>query len=323
MKKYLILIITILSLGMIWSCDVTETKQNGDVEDTILNLILTDNAGAEFEGFENEDDFSLSKNPDETQVESAVEVDRVRDSSYVWRFGRTAMHREREITVEIEDDTSALALISNHITGIFHVRQFNRLWTSDSTWERGDSVQFSHKPIDFNLNQHVVYHKRINAEGEEQWKKMSSTLAYGSSSEAISIQSLGWVRQDSLLVMENFGENFYTKSRALLSHLLRSRQLQLTVSNSASDTPDLVKASLIYVPQTGRILRKRFGLGFNETLESGANLYSRRLAQIDFVPQIIKGTIEVIDARTLFDHSFTEYASATVAYSFQVRQRQQ
>ncbi len=315
------LLLLALTLGFIGSCGVMETEEQATVENTILKLIDAEGGDFGFEGFENAEEleFDLAKSLVPAQSDAAMETENLRDSSYIWRFGRREMHREREVSVEQEDDSSALALISDHITGMFHVRQFERVWTSDSTWGRGDSVQFSQKPIDMVLIQRVAFRKRIGPNGNERWIPAELTLARGASDESMSIQGLNWMRGDSVFSMSLDEDTFFPAFGRHVVKILRARRVGVVVSNTITDGRESVHMKFDFVPRDrARVIRKRAHLRYTETLDSGENVYLGRVPHVDRPLRHVKGFMEVLDQRTLFDHSYGFYTSSILTYSYRV-----
>ncbi|MCF6238955.1 MAG: hypothetical protein L3J79_09130, partial [Candidatus Marinimicrobia bacterium] len=266
-------------------------------------------------------DYSLGKLP---QVDEAGSLDMMAfdmDSNYVWRFGRSGMDSEREITIEVEDDTSAIALISHHITGVFHARQFQRTWLEDGTWEQGDSVQFSEKNIDLNVDRRVAFRKRQLPEGGERWFATAMTLAYGSSGAALDIQSLEWVAEDSVRILTDFTTVFYGRGNPLAFAMLGANRINVIVSNELPDEAEAVIGRLGFHPRlTGPDLRNRVRFQYVETLESGDKMYSNRIPPVQRPLRHFKGFVEVLDQRTLFDHDYEIYSSATVGFVYSMRQ---
>ncbi len=318
-----IVLVTVLALGLMWSCDVSETDQNTEIEDAILSLIAADDSTYGIDGMDDvdEEDFSLSKLPDLEQSESLAMVEVVMDSNYVWRFGRSGMSSEREVTVEVENDSSAVALITHHLTGIFHTRQFDRIWIDEHRWERGDSVRFSEKAIDMSVDRRVAFRKRIRPDGEERWFATAMTLAYGSGGGALDIQSMEWVADDSIRVLSDFGSVFYGRGNPLAFTLFGANQINVMVSNDVVGEAEAVIGRLGFHPRlNGPDLRNRIHLQYVETLESGDKVYSRSIPPMHRPLRHFKGFVEVLDHRTLFDHDYTAYSSATLGFIYTMRQ---
>ena len=268
-----------------------------------------------------DDDFTLGKTVGTTQSGSSFQIESLRDSNYVWRFSRRNMDRTREITIEVEDDSSAIALITHHITGTFHVRQFERVWTSADTWERGDSVRFSEKPIDMTANRRVAFKKRMDDAGEEHWKAVAMTLVYSQSSNALAIASMEWEAEDSVLVLSDFDTVFYDRRTPLLMSFLGTNRINVLVDNDVPADAEMVMSRLGYHPRlNGPELRNRVRLNYVETTDLGEKVYSKRIFPAVFPQRHFKGFVEVIDHRTLFDHDYEIYASATLGFVYTARQ---
>ena len=105
-KKYMLITLPVLTLGLLTSCDVVETNQTTDIEAAIMRVIAADDStyGIEGMGDIKDEDFALGKSPEAEQTLSTSSNLAFRDSNYVWRFGRSGMDTEREVTVEVEDD---------------------------------------------------------------------------------------------------------------------------------------------------------------------------------------------------------------------------
>jgi hypothetical protein len=322
MKKQGFIILLALAVTIMWSCSVSEPDQNSEIEDAILSLIAADDSTYGIEGMDDveDDDLSLGKSVSAPETEQYLTVETALDSSYIWRFGRSDMQTEREITVEVESDSSAVALISHHVTGIFHVRQFERVWTSSTTWERGDSVRFSEKTIDMTINRRVAFRKRTLPDGSERWLATAMTLAYGSSGDALDIQSLEWIAEDSVRVLDAFETTFYSRGEPLSLSIMGANQMNVIVSNDVADEAEAVIARLGFNPRVhDPNLRNRIHLQYVETLDSGDKVYSRSVPASQHPLRYFKGFIEVMDMRTLFDHDFTTYQSATLGFIYTMR----
>ncbi|MCF7825893.1 MAG: hypothetical protein K9M55_11300 [Candidatus Marinimicrobia bacterium] len=324
MKLKLLLLVSLLTLGLISSCDVAESNQTTDIEDAIMKVISADDSTYGIEGMGNieEEDYTLSKSLVGTQVASGITVLSLRDSNYVWRFGRTGIEVEREITIEVEDDSSALALISHQITGTFHVRQFERVWTGVDSWERGDSVRFSQKPINMTTHRRVAFKKRLDAAGVEQWKPVAMTLLTGHSGESLDIETLEWVAEDSTLILTDFDTVLYDRRHPLLLSQLGANHVNVVLSNNdVEGEAEMVTGRLGYHPRlSGPDARSRFHFHYVESLATGEKVYSQRIIPIRMHPRNFKGFVEVIDYRTLFDHDYPDYTSATLGFIYTTRE---
>ena len=323
MKKYSIIPISFLILGIIFSCGVSESN-NGiiDIESAILKVIAADDSTYGIEGLADieDEDYSLGKAPDSDQSDGSFSIT-MRDSNYVWRFARRGMAVERVVTVEVEDDSSAQALISHHITGTFYVKQFARVWTSLDTWERGDSIRFSEKPIDMGATRRVAFRKRLDDAGETHWKPVAMTLLSGHSGESLDIEALEWVAEDSTLVWTDFGNVVYSRRNPLLLSQMGVNHMNVVVSNDADGEMEKVIGRLGYNPRVGNPdSRSRFHFFFVETLDTGDKVYSRRIIPNRLHRRHFKGFVEVIDYRTLFDHNYENYSSATVGFIYTTRE---
>jgi hypothetical protein len=324
MKKYLIIPISLLLLGIILSCGVSESDNEViDIESAILKVIAADDStyGIEGLGDIDDEDYSLGKALDSDQSAVLPSIS-VRDSNFVWRFARRDMDVERVVTVEVEDDSSALALISHHITGTFFVKQFARVWTSLDTWERGDSIRFSEKPIDMTATRRVAFRKRLDDAGEAHWKPVAMTLLSGHSGESLDIEALEWVAEDSTLVLTDFGNVFYSRRNPLLLSQMGVNHMNVIVSNDVEGEGEMVKGRFGYHPRfSNPDSRSRFHFHYTETLDTGDKVYTQRIVPNRLHRRHFKGFVEVIDYRTLFDHDYEDYSSATVGFIYTTRER--
>ena len=324
MKKYQIIVLLALVMGIFISCDVAESDANTSIEDAIMRVIAADDStyGIEGMGDIEDEDYALGKSPVGDHSAELFSTLSMRDSNYVWRFGRRGMGVERVITVEVEDDSSALALITHTLTGTFHVHQFARVWTSESEWTRGDSIRFSEKPIAMTSTRRVAFRKRLNDAGEEHWKPVAMTLLSGHSGEVLDIEALEWVAEDSTLVLTDFGNVFYSRNNPLLLSQTGINRMNVVLSNEVEDEGEMVAGRLGYHPRLSRPdSRSRFHFHYTETLDTGDKVYTQRILPTRLHRRHFKGFIEVIDFRTLFDHDYETYTSATLGFIYTTRER--
>jgi len=324
MKKYVFIILSVVILGFILSCDVAETDQTAAIEAAIMGAIAADDSTYGIDGMGNieEEDYTLGKLTEGVQSATLPAILTFRDSNYVWRFGRTGMQAEREITIEVEDDSSAQALISHHITGLFHVRQFLKVWIDEHTWVRGDSVRFSEKPIDMTAHRRVAFRKRLGADGEERWIPTAMTLVSGQSGATLGIESVEWVAEDSVLVLSDFDTVFYNRFNPLVFSFLGQNRLNVQVSNDVPDEMEIVTGRFGFNPRVDNPdMRVRIHMQYMGTSDTGEKVYSRRIMTPMFPRRHFKGFIEVLDYRTLFDHEYETYSSATLGFIYTTRDR--
>lgn len=315
MMKQLVLIIFVV-LGLIVSCEVADTETNADMHEAIMKVIAEDDALYDLQDWNNTEyeDFGLASMPDKDHHVAEIFERVVRDSNYVWKFARRDMEQEREVIIEVEDDTSAQSLILDHVTGNFHVKQFERIWTDDGRWYRGDSVQFSVKPIDLNSQRRVMFKKRFDASGAEHWIPVASTMKLEQSGDALAIESLQVVRADTIITLDEFETEFYSRRHPLA---LVGAELRAVVSNELPDEAEMVKSRLGFIPRMdhrGHGSRSHFL--FVETLDNGDKLYVQPLANNDSPERRFKGSIEAVDLRTLFDHDYMQYSMSRVGFMY-------
>ncbi len=320
--KFTLLIIIVLTLGIFISCELSENDETISIEANIKRIIATDAGTYSIDGMEDTEleDFVLNKALVPTESSAASYSTMILDSNSVWRFGRRNMNKDREIIVEVETDSSATALITHHITGTFHVREFERVWLDDGSWERGDSVRFSEKPIDMNVNRHVNFRKRTNAAGEERWIPTSMTMAYGSSGEALDIQSLEWVAGDSVKLVTDFETNYYDRRHPLHFMMRRVNQLKVNVSNAVAGNAETVTGRFgLNQRPADADSRNRVKLQYRETLDTGEKVYGRHIPGVNRPQRHFKASLEALDQRTLYDHDYNLYSSSTLGFVYTLR----
>lgn len=324
MKKYQFIVLFVIILGMFVACDVAESDTSTSIEDAIMRVIAADDSTYGIEGMADieDEDYALGKSLGGDRYPESISMMSLRDSNFVWRYSRRGMEVDRSVTVEVEDDSSALALITHSITGTFHVRQFERVWTSGSEWERGDSIRFSEKPIEMTSTRRVAFRKRLNRAGEEQWKPVAMTLLTGHSGEVLDIEALEWVAEDSTLVLTDFGNVFYNRNHPLLLSQSGANHMNVVLSNNTEGEGEKVTGRLGFHPRLSHPdSRSRFHFRYTETLDTGDKVYTQLIHPNRHHRRHFKGFVEVIDFRTLFDHDYLEYTSATVGFIYTTRER--
>jgi len=317
-----IIIIPLIILGLLVSCEVAESEMNTDIEDAIMKVIAEEDAQYGVEDWSNTEsaDFGLANIPEKNETGSELFERVVRDSNYVWKFARRNMDVEREVIIEVEDDTSAQSLITDHITGSFIVKQFERVWTTDGRWHRGDSVRFSEKPIDNNSQHRVMFKKRIDAAGAEHWIPVASTMKLEQAGANPGIEALQIVRDDTLITLTDFETEFYSRRHPLV---LAGSRLNVLVSNDVAGEAEMVTSHLGFNPRIDRHgQRSRFHFRYVETLDNGNKLYEQDMASSNSPQRRHKGSVEVLDLRTLFDHDYAEYSTTRVGFVYDRGRRQ-
>ena len=320
-RKYVVLMVSVF-MGLIWSCDVSEADNTASIEASLMRSIAADDSTYGIDGMEDieDDDFALEWVTEASPAGSSIVTESLRDSNYVWRFSRRNMSETREVIIEVEDDSSALALITYHITGTFHIRQFQRVWTNRDHFERGDSVRFSEKPIDMTSNRRVAYRKRHNAAGEEEWLPVAMTHAYSQSGNSVDIEAMEWVTEDSVRVMTDFASVLYDRRRPLLLSLAGTNRINILVSNNVPGASERLTSRLGYHPRMdGPGLRNHLRLNYVETNDIGYKIYSTRIMPPSYPQRHFKGFVEVMDHRTLFDHDYAFYSVATLGFVYTAR----
>ena len=317
--KYTLAALLSMTFISIWSCEVSETGTSADIESSILTLIAADDSSFIIDGMENVEDeeYALGKAAPGTAAEPHFVTDVRHDSTSVWRFGRRNMSQTRVVTMEEETDSSALALVSIHITGSFHVRQFERVWTSDSTWVCGDSIRFSVKPIDLTVDRRVAFRKRILANGEQRWRTVAKTVAYGSTGNELDLTALEWRVGDSLRVLNNFESRFYRADRPLILSILGGTRVSVRLMNDTAGEAEMVQGNWGYHSNQDALdLRQHGNFHYIETLDNGQKRYGRWVSAPDRPLHQFRGSIQVVDLRTLFDHDYPVYNAALLSFQY-------
>lgn len=322
MKRTMILVLSMTGFLFLWSCEATEPDNSAEIENTLLRLIEADDSTFSIEGMDNADDidFMLGKNTDQVEF-SAQDQLMLRDSLYIWRFGRSNMDRNREITIDVETDTSAEATIIYTITGTFHVHQYERNLTSDSSWERGDSVRFSEKPIDMSIERRVQFRLVERPGHGEHWRVTAFTPAYGSSSGSdLAIARMEWVVGDSLITLEDFGNTFIGRPLNLEFGVEDLNQINVYVTNNILDENEAVIGKMHHHPRLdGPRMRRHVRFEYQGSNDSGEKLYSRQVNAPNHPGRRLNSTLHVTDLRTLFDHDYLQYDAASLSVSYWLR----
>ena len=97
--------------------------------------------------------------------------------------------------------------------------------------------------------------------------------------------------------------------------------MNVVLSNDVEGEAEKVTGRLGYHPRLSRPdSRSRFHFHYNETLDTGDKVYTQRIIPNRHHRRHFKGFVEVIDYRTLFDHDFVEYSSATLGFIYTTRE---
>lgn len=309
--RMIVLLVSCFALLSITSCEVTETTESSDAELMILTYIAEDDSSFAIDDWDDNEDLDLGLAKNVEGVESAYAVD-VFDSTSIWRFGRLNMSREREVLVEMENDSMALAQIIHHVTGDFHVRQYERTWLDDGSWERGDSIRFSVKPIVLDLEQRVMFRKRVNNAGEERWRPVMRSMVYGSSGPEI--ENLHWIAGDSMQVITDFEDTLYGWNNQLVLISSVPHQLEVEISNDVPGEAEFVRGSQGFHRHNQD--RRRDVFQYVSSTDSGSKIYESRMMGPDRPRRMYRGHVRVLDLRTLYDHDYVEYSAATLHYTY-------
>ena len=318
MKQRTLFLTALMGIAMVWSCDITETTDDATVKSSLLAMITADDSSYTLDDWDDlEDmDFTLAKSAPVT-LDSENSTLMFRDSTSIWRFARRNMAKEREVTIDVLDDSTATGLITYHVTGTFHIKQFEKVWTTDSTWERGDSIRFSEKPIDLTINRQVNFGLFEGRDGEEHWKPVSMTMAYGSTGSALDIGSLEWIAGDSIRILDDLQNEFYGWNNPLVFQLAYHNRVNVILSNDTADEAEWVRGNWAYHPRmNGPEYRTRRNFHYVETLDNGDKVYSQSVDSPDRPRRMFRGSIKVVDHRTLFDHDYPSYSVVTLGFTY-------
>ncbi len=331
MKNRIILSILVLGLVLVWSCESTDPDASSEIESTILSLLSGDDSTFSVEGMDNADDvdYLLGRSVGDGSIaDDQITVD-VFDSLYVWRFGRSEMNKDREITVDVQGDTAAEALILYTITGIFHVKQFERIWTSDTTWEHGDSIRFSEKPIAMTVTRRVQFEyfdpPGGNSHGprhdREHWRVSAFTAAYGiTATSPIDLVRMEWIVGDSIRVLEDFENEFFQVPVDLEFATMGINQVNAFVTSDVTGENESVIGKWHHHPRMhGEHVRHLNRFHYQGTNDSGEKLYSQFIPTPDFPGRRLASMVEVTDFRTLFDHDYLQYDAVSVGLAYWLR----
>ena len=318
--KHVLLIISMMAVGSLWQCDKIDDPANStnSITDQILALIASEDTLYEIDDMENTDavDFGMGKVTSET---SATVFPGPFDSTSVWRFHRTAMSRERlEPEVTVVNDSLSFALLSDQVTGMFHVLQRERVWTSDSTWTVGDTVSYSEKPIDMLLTRHVRFEYLPNFRNEYHWVRTGMTPVYGGSVDG----TIDFVRltlrnlvTDSSRTMTDFENTYLSILRRPLEFARQdTARLDLFVLNAENTQPEWVRFKWDF-NRMGPVLPSRDMMHYLGINENNEKQYAK-IFRIMGRDRVFKAYIESVDARTLFDPSYTSYNSQILGFHY-------
>jgi len=146
------------------------------------------------------------------------------------------------------------------------------------------------------------------------------TLAYGSSGEVLNIEAVEWVAEDSVSVLTDFENVFYGHDNPLAFAIMGANRINTIVSNELEGDSELVVGRFGFHPRVhGPGFRNRIRFHYDETLDTGDKVYTRGIPVVDHLNRHFKGFIEVTDQRTLFDHDYEMYTSATVGFVYKMR----
>ncbi len=311
----------LLGLALLWSCDVTATDHTAEIENTLLRLLEADDSSYTIIGMEDTDDLDLLGKGIAAEASTGNEFGPdLFDSLSIWRFGRTGMQMERDITIDVEGDTAATATIVHHISGTFHVRQYERTWTSDSTWERGDSIRFSEKPMDLTMTRRVQFRER-ETDGARRWRVTAITPVVGGSATCpIDLVRLEWIAEDTTITLENFGDTFYELPLALEFATEGTNEVRVYLTSDMAGESEAVVGKWHHHPRLqGPHTREQNRFAYVGTNAEDEKMYMRMVDTPQFPNRRMQGFIDVIDHRTLFDHDYINYDATSLGLQYWLR----
>lgn len=312
------LIAALVATLTFWQCENLNdtTGGNGDIEEQILALIAAEDSLYEVDDFDNTDqmDFGMGKQTVDQQM-----VPGPFDSTAIWRFWRTDMARQRlEPEIIVENDSLVYAVLTHQITGTFHVLQRERVWTDDSTWTVGDTVGYSEKPIQMVLGRKVRFEYLPNPGNEYHWRRTGMTPLYGGSVDGtIDFTRLALTNlvTDTTRILSDFENHYISMLRQPLEFARGdTARVDLFVLNGDNDLPEWVRYKWDFhhfrpVPPAREIMR------YTGTNDDGEKRYTR-VFELRGRDRIFKAYVEAVDARTLFDHSYTLYNSQILGFHY-------
>ncbi|MCF7796225.1 MAG: hypothetical protein K9N11_02890 [Lentisphaeria bacterium] len=317
-KRFSLLLLALAATFILWHCENLNDSSGGDgaIEEQILALLASEDSLYELDDFDNTDqmDFGLGKGIANLQM-----VPGPFDSAAVWRFWRTGMARQRlEPEITVENDSLAYARLTDQITGTFHVLQRERVWTDDTTWTVGDTVGYSEKPIQMVLGRKVRFEYLPNPANEYHWHRTGMTPLYGGSVDG----TIDFVRlvltnlvTDSSRVLSDFENHYISMLRQPLAFARGdTARADLFVLNGDSALPEWVRYKWDFhhfrpVPPAREIMR------YTGTNDDGEKRYTR-IFELRGRDRVFKAYVEAVDARTLFDHSYTTYHSQILGFHY-------
>ncbi len=320
MKRGMILLV-VIGMTLFWSCQVNKDDLT-QIEEEILALINADDSTFSLEGFSDGMlDFFLGKPvPDASTFQDGLIPD-VFDSNYVWRFRRSDMQVEREVNVDVQNDTSAFVSFTFHVTGNFHTLRYSRHWTSDSTWEQDTLVSETIKPIDITINRYAQFRYREEmGMNQHHWRYVGSTVAYGTSSNAtVGISALSFDNGDTTLVLDDFSNTFFGPWHPILFYV--NEQGRLTVHVTNSEVPDSAESVIGHWGFHRHLSGVREFLRFHYagSEDDGTKDYVRFVVAPQYPYRRFAGMIQVLDLRTLFDESYPYYNAAVLNFHYWLR----
>lgn len=319
--NHLTLMLAIVATLVFWQCDKVNDPVNS-TDDTItqqiLALITSEDSLYEIDDMGDADavDFGLGKM---TVESAALTFPGPFDSTSIWRFHRSEMNRQRqEPEVTVVNDSLSYATLSDHVTGIFHVLQRERVWTSDSTWTVGDTLSYTEKPIDMLLTRHVRFEYLPNLRNVYHWMRTGMTPVYGGSVNGtldFTRLTLRNLVTDSVRTMTDFENTYISVIRRPLEFARQdTARLDLFVLNSDNTQPEWVRFKWDF-NRMNPITPSREMMRYVGTNTADEKQYAKvfRLMGRD---RVFKAYLEAVDSRTLFDPTYTTYNSQILGFHY-------
>lgn len=319
-SKHVLMILGMVALLSLWQCNKIDDPENSSdsITDQILALIASEDTLYEIDDMGNADavDFGMGKTTAET---TTLTFPGPFDSTSVWRFYRTEMARERvEPEVTVVNDSLSYATLTDHVTGIFHVLQRERVWTSATTWTVGDTLASIEKPIDMALTRHVRFEYLPNLRNVYHWMRTGMTPVYGGSANGtidFTRLTLRNLVTDSVRTMTDFENTYISVIRRPLEFARQdTARMDLFVLNAESTQPEWVRFKWDFnrmnpVEPSREMMRY---LGTNAADEKQYAKVFRIMGR----DRVFKAYMEAVDARTLFDNSYTTYNSQILGFHY-------
>ena len=314
--------LVILMALFIWNCEATDSDADlAELETTLMLLLDADDSTFSIDGYGNGEDLDYSLERLETGLASTTDAYERLDNLYIWRFGRSGMQKTRDVSIEQTSDSTAMATINHHVTGTFHVRQFERIWHDDGTWERGDSIRFSEKPIDLTIVRQVRFAQRETVDGQLRWRIAAFTPAYGVTADCpLAITRLEWIAEDSIRFLDDFQNTFFELPLDLEFATLGVNEVRLYATNEIEGEAEAITGRWhIHPNMNGPQFHRQLHFQYLMTNNDGEKIYSRMIETPQRPNRRFNCLLEAIDLRTLYDHDYPTYEAASLGLNYWLR----